>query len=60
MPNLEFGKYAAYIAPAYLISLVVIAGMVADTVLRARRWRREAARREQALAQKLAKNKAQP
>jgi heme exporter protein D len=44
MPNLEFGKYAAYIVPAYAISALVIAGLVADTLLRARHWRREAAR----------------
>jgi heme exporter protein CcmD len=52
MPNLEFGKYAAYVVPAYLISFAVIAGMAVDTLLRARHWRREAARREEALAKK--------
>jgi heme exporter protein CcmD len=52
MPNLEFGKYAAYIVPAYLISFAVVAGMAADTLLRTRHWRREAIRREQALAKK--------
>jgi heme exporter protein CcmD len=52
MPNLEFGKYAAYIVPAYLISLAVVAGMAADTLLRARHWRREVVRREAALAKK--------
>lgn len=43
-PNLEFGKYAIYIVPAYLISAAVIAALVADTLLRARRWKREAER----------------
>jgi heme exporter protein CcmD len=56
MPNLEFGKYAAYIVPAYLISVVVVAGLVADTLLRARHWRREVERREAARDRK----KAQP
>jgi heme exporter protein CcmD len=46
MPNLEFGKYAIYIIPPYLISLVVIAGMIVDSLLRARHWRGEVARRE--------------
>lgn len=45
-PNFDLGKYAAYIVPAYLISAAVIAGLVADTVLRARRWKREVERRE--------------
>jgi heme exporter protein D len=48
MPNLEFGKYAAYIIPAYFISAAGIVWMIADTLLRARRWRREVARREAA------------
>ena len=52
MPNLEFGKYAGYVVPAYLISFAVIAGITADTLLRARHWRREVARREEALAKK--------
>ncbi len=51
MPNLEFGKYAGYIVPAYAISALVIGGLVADTLLRARHWKSEAARRE-ALADK--------
>jgi heme exporter protein CcmD len=46
MPNLDFGKYAVFIAPAYLLSLAVIAGAVLDTLLRARHWKREVARRE--------------
>jgi heme exporter protein CcmD len=52
MPNLEFGKYAVYIVPAYLISFAVVAAVTADTLLRARHWRREVARREAALAAK--------
>jgi heme exporter protein CcmD len=46
MPNLDFGKYAGFIAPAYLISIVVIAAAILDTLLRARHWKREVARRE--------------
>jgi heme exporter protein CcmD len=46
MPNFELGKYAVYIVPAYLISAVVIAALVADTLLRVRRWKREVEQRE--------------
>lgn len=46
MPNFELGKYAVYIVPAYVITAVVIAAMVADTLLRARRWKREVEKRE--------------
>jgi heme exporter protein CcmD len=52
MPNLEFGKYAAYIAPAYVISIVVIAALVIDTLARARHWKREVERREKIRDQK--------
>ena len=48
MPSFDFGKYAAFIWPAYAISAVVIAALVADTWLRARHWRREADRRLEA------------
>ena len=48
MPNLETGKYAAYIWPAYGVTLLVLLGLVASTLAHARRWRRraEAARRK--------------
>ena len=46
MPNLELGKYAIYIVPAYAVTALVIAVMVADTVLRAGRWKREVEKRE--------------
>jgi heme exporter protein CcmD len=42
------GKYAAYVLWAYAISVLVIGVMILDTVLRARRWRAEVQRREQA------------
>ena len=34
MPNFELGKYAAYILPAYAITIVVVLGLVADTLVR--------------------------
>jgi heme exporter protein CcmD len=46
MPNFELGKYAVYILPAYAFTAVVIAALVADTLLRTRRWKAEAARLE--------------
>ena len=46
MPNLELGKYAIYIVPAYLISAGVIAAVIADTLLRSARWKREVDKRE--------------
>ena len=46
MPNFELGKYAVYIVPAYTITAVVIAALVADTLLRTRRWKREVERQE--------------
>jgi len=39
-------KYAAFVWPAYGITALVFAWMVIDTVLRARRWRRQAERLE--------------
>ena len=44
-----FGKYAAYILPAYAISAVVFAALIADSLARARRWRAEVKKREQLL-----------
>ena len=46
MPNLELGKYAVYIVPAYLIAAVVIAAAIADTLSRTARWKREVDKRE--------------
>ena len=39
---LSAGKYAAFVWPAYGVSLLGFAWMIADTLGRARRWRREA------------------
>ncbi len=55
MPNFELGKYAAYILPPYIISILVIGALVADTLLRAGRWKREVERREALRAQLKAK-----
>lgn len=52
MPNLELGKYALYIWPSYIATALVIAGLVADTLLRTRRWKREVERREAARSKK--------
>ena len=46
MPNFELGKYAFYIVPPYVISAVVIGALIFDTLLRARRWKREVEKRE--------------
>jgi heme exporter protein D len=41
-PNLDVGPYGAFIWPAYALTAVVLIWMVADTLLRARRWRAKA------------------
>ena len=45
-PNFELGKYAVYIWPAYAITIAVIAAMVAETLTRTARWKREVEKRE--------------
>ncbi len=47
MLHLEMGKYAAFVWPAWGISLLVLAGLSLETLARARRWKAEAERREQ-------------
>ena len=42
MPDLDFGKYAAYIWPAYLITALVFAGLIVGSLRHARAWRRRA------------------
>lgn len=44
--DLEMGRHGLYVWGAYAASALVIAAVIADTLLRARRWRREAARRQ--------------
>ncbi len=46
--HIEAGKYAAFILPAYAVTAMGFIGMIAVTLLRARRWRREAERLEKA------------
>ncbi len=44
--DLEYGRHAVYIWSAFAASAVVLAALAADTLARARRWRREAERLE--------------
>ena len=44
--DLDAGRYAAFVWPAYGVSALVLLALVADTLLRARRWRRRAERNE--------------
>ncbi len=39
VPNLELGKYAVYVWPAYGLSALVILAMLVQSLMRARRWR---------------------
>ena len=40
--HFEAGKYAAFLWPAYGISLLVLGGLLAESLAAARRWRRRA------------------
>ncbi len=42
MFDFDAGKYALYVWPAYAATALVIAGLVADTLARTRRWRNAA------------------
>jgi heme exporter protein D len=44
-PNLDVGRYAAFIWPAYGVSALVLIALTVDSLLRARRWRKAAERR---------------
>ena len=44
--DLNMGRYAGYVWPAYTVSAVLIGALVASSLLRARRWRAEVRRRE--------------
>ena len=46
MLDFNAGKYAAFVWPAYALSVIVIGALVADTLARARRWRRAVEARE--------------
>lgn len=55
--DLDAGKYAFYVWTAYGASAVVVLALVADTLIRAGKWRREAERLQ---AQKDARLSAEP
>ena len=40
----DAGKYAAFVWPAYGITAAVLLGLLAEALLRARKWRRAAER----------------
>ena len=42
MLDFNAGKYAAFVWPAYGLTALVFAALIADTLARARRWRRAA------------------
>ena len=48
MLDLNAGKYAAFVWPAYALSVVVIGALITDTLVRARGWRLEVEAREAA------------
>ena len=41
-PNLEGGRYAVFIWPAYAITAVTLLALVGDSLWRAARWRKAA------------------
>ena len=42
--DFDAGKYAVYVWPAVAVTVAAFAWMIADSLLAARRWRREAER----------------
>jgi len=46
MLDFDAGKYAAFVWPAYGLTAIVFVMLIADTLARARRWRRAAERDE--------------
>jgi heme exporter protein D len=46
MFDFDAGKYAIFVWPAYAITAVVFIVMIADSLLRARRWRKAVEARE--------------
>jgi heme exporter protein CcmD len=43
---MDLGKYAVFILPAYGATILVLGGLLVDSLLRSRKWRREAEARE--------------
>ena len=52
MLDFDAGKYAVFVWPAYGLTALAFAWMVSDSLIRARRWRREVERRERERAGK--------
>nr|WP_295111646.1 heme exporter protein CcmD [uncultured Caulobacter sp.] len=44
--DFDAGKYAVYLWPAFAISAVAFAWLIADSVAGARRWKRQAERQQ--------------
>ncbi|WP_426010639.1 heme exporter protein CcmD [Caulobacter sp. DWR2-3-1b2] len=42
--DFDAGKYAIYLWPAFALTAIVFVWMIADSLVSARRWRREAER----------------
>jgi len=55
MTSLDYGKYAIFIWPAVAVTAAVLVWMVADSLLRARYWRKKAQALEAERAQPGAK-----
>lgn len=52
MLDLDAGKYAMFVWPAFAATGAVIVWMIADSLVRARKWKRELERLEQAQTEK--------
>ncbi|MFZ5668115.1 MAG: heme exporter protein CcmD [Pseudomonadota bacterium] len=46
MPDFDAGRYAVFVWPAFAVTALTFAALIVDSLARARRWRREAERRE--------------
>lgn len=46
MLDLDAGKYAVFVWPAYGLTVVVFTVLIADSLARARRWKRAVEQRE--------------
>jgi heme exporter protein D len=44
MPDLDTGKYALFVWPAFAVTALGFAWMIADSLARARRWKAEVER----------------
>lgn len=44
MPDLDTGKYALFVWPAFAVTAIGFAWMIADSLARARRWKAEVER----------------